>query len=273
MDIVSVAGREWSEDFAYSNKNFSFVIDGATSITNQKFSNEETDAKWFSNNFGEYLKKHLNDKTLSIAEIVKKGIKYINKKYKLLAGDTKVLDMPSACISIVRKNQDKMEYFMLGDCGLLFKHKNKVKEYVDTTLIKLDKINIKKMIKTSKEKHITVLEARKLINDDVLKIRLLKNTAKGYWTLCDSTEACDNAMVGEIKYQPNDEFLLFSDGFSQVWNVLHIFNKKQVFKYLENHTLSNLVNLLHSKQNEDAGCNKFPRMKAHDDTSAVYFKI
>ena len=273
MDIVSVAGREWNEDFAYSNKNFSFVIDGATSITNQKFSNEETDAKWFSNNFGEYLKKHLNDKTLSIAEIVKKGIKYINKKYKLLAGDTKVLDMPSACISIVRKNQDKMEYFMLGDCGLLFKHKNKIKEYVDTTLIKLDKINIKKMIKISKEKHITVLEARKLINDDVLKIRLLKNTAKGYWTLCDSTEACDHAKVGEIKCQPNDEFLLFSDGFSQVWNVLHIFNKKQVFKYLENHTLSNLVNLLHSKQNEDAGCNKFPRMKTHDDTSAVYFKI
>lgn len=273
MKTISIAGKKWNEDYSFENNNFAFVIDGATSITNQKYSTEESDAKWFSMTFGEYLKKHLNNFSLSITEIVKKGIKYTNKKYLAMSCNTEIIDMPSACISIIRKNNDKIEYFILGDCGFLYKHKNKVKEYVDETLIKLDAINIKKMVKLSKENKISVLEARKLINKEVLATRLLKNKKNGYWILCDSLEACDHAIVGEIKYQPDDEFLLYSDGFSQIWNVLHILNKKQVFKYLNQHTLLDLFNILHTAQNNDADCNKFPRMKTHDDSSAVLFKI
>ena len=273
METISLAGTNWNEDFAYANKNFAFVIDGATSLTPDKFSNEETDAKWFSNCFGSYLKTHLKDLDSSITTIIKKGIHYVDKKYSKLTNGAKVIDKPSATISVVRKSPDGLEYFVLGDCGVLFKHKNKVKEFVRKDIINLDKKNVKKMIKISKQKHISVYEAKTYVADDILAVRFLRNKKHGYWSLGDLEEACDHALTGTIKTQPNDEVLLFSDGFSRIWNLIYIFNKKEVFEYLSKNSLSDLANLLFKTQKADPGCNKYPRMKVCDDASAVYFKI
>ena len=274
MEKISFAGREWNEDYAFSGEQFSFVIDGATSLTPEKFSNEETDAKWFSLQFGEFLKKELKHENLSISEIVKKGIIKIAKDFKKLSGKHNVIDMPSACIAIVRRKQNKLEYFVLGDCGFLFRHKNSVKEFTTKKLSKLDKINIDTMVKIAKEKNIDVIQARKFVDSDILRKRLSKNTKNGYWVLCDSIGACDHALQGELSIESGDEILLYSDGFSQLWDILDIFKKKQIFQQLDNgQTLVDLFNLLHKTQKEDSGCNKFPRTKIHDDSSAVYFKI
>ena len=96
----------------------------------------------------------------------------------------------------------------------------------------------------------------------------------GYWILCDSIEACDHALQGELDIEGGDEILLYSDGFSQLWDTLDLFKKKQIFQQFDNgQTLVDLFNLLRKTQKEDSGCNKFPRTKVHDDSSAVYFKI
>lgn len=274
MEKISFAGREWNEDYAFSGEQFSFVIDGATSLTPEKFSNEETDAKWFSLQFGKFLEKELKHEDLSISEILKKGIIKIAKDFKKLSGKHDVIDMPSAAIAIVRRKQNKLEYFVLGDCGFLFKHKNAVKEFTTTKITKLDKLNIDTMVKIAKEKNIDVIQARKFVNDDILKKRLSKNTKNGYWILCDSIEACDHALQGELDIEGGDEILLYSDGFSQLWDTLDLFKKKQIFQQFDNgQTLVDLFNLLRKTQKEDSSCNKFPRTKVHDDSSAVYFKI
>ena len=274
MEKISFAGREWNEDYAFSGEQFSFVIDGATSLTPEKFSNEETDAKWFSLHFGKFLEKELKHEYLSISQIVKKGIKKITKDFKELSGNQHVIDMPSAAIAIVRQKQNKLEYFVLGDCGFLFKHKNAVEEFTTTEITKLDKLNIDTMTKIAKEKNIDVIQASKLVDDDLLKNRLSKNTKNGYWILCDSLEACDHALQGELDIESGDEILLYSDGFSQLWNTLNLFSINQTFEQIENgQTLVDLFDLLHKTQKEDSGCNKFPRTKIHDDSSAVYFKV
>ena len=55
MDKISFAGRAWNEDFAFTGDNFWFVLAGATSLTPEKYSDEETDARWFSHKFGKFL--------------------------------------------------------------------------------------------------------------------------------------------------------------------------------------------------------------------------
>ena len=58
----SQGGREWNEDRAYSCEDFAFVLDGATSLYPEKYSNFSTDAEWYSNWWCEFLKVELHNK-------------------------------------------------------------------------------------------------------------------------------------------------------------------------------------------------------------------
>lgn len=274
MEEISFAGRKWNEDTCFSCENFWFVIDGATSLVQDKYSNLETDAKWYSNAFGNYLKKALPDSDKSIADIIKEGIHIVVDEYKKMAKGREIVDMPSACIAIVRKVADKLEYFVLGDSGFLFKHGGSVKEYTQTRLAELDQININDMARIAKEKHIDVVDTRKYVLGDILKKRLTKNTENGYWVLCDDVRACDHAYQGELSLSKGDELLIYSDGFSEIWTLFNLRNKMQIFKELEQGKhLTDLYNMLYVAQEEDAGCNKFPRTKIRDDATAIYVKF
>lgn len=273
MEKISFAGRDWNEDYAFAGDKFWFVLDGATSLMPEKYSNEETDAKWFSHRFGMFLETALADNSKSIAEIVKEGIDIVVGEYKVLANGRKIVDMPSACIAIIRENNGKMEYFVLGDCGFLMKRNGKVKDYTDERLPSLDKINIDDMVKFAKQKNINVIDAKKYIKEDNLKKRLSKNTVGGYWVLCDSKEACDHAVQGEILLKSGDGFLLYSDGFSQIWDTFYIMSTRDVFEFIESgHGLTDLYKILFDAQENDSGCNKHPRMKMRDDSTAIYLK-
>lgn len=274
MEQISYAGREWNEDYAFAGDKFWFVLDGATSLTPEKYSNEESDAKWFSHAFGKFLEIALSDFSKSIAEIIKEGIDIIINKYKTLAGDKKIVDFPSSCVAVIRKNKNKIEYFVLGDCGILYNHKNDIKDFTDNILPVLDKKNIDDMVKIAREKHIDVIEARKFVNADILKKRLTKNTKDGYWIVCDDKAACDHAIQGELKIKKGDEFLLYSDGFSQIWDTVRIKTKSEVFEFLkQDGTLKKLYKMLYAEQESDLGCNKYPRTKMRDDATAIYLKI
>lgn len=273
MDKISFAGRAWNEDFAFTGDNFWFVLDGATSLIPEKYSDEETDAKWFSHTFGKFLETALCDTSKSIAEIVKAGIDAVVAEYKSLAKGRKIVDMPSACLAVIRKNNGKIEYFVLGDCGFLMKRNGKIKDFTDERLSVLDKINIDDMVRFAKEKNVDVIDARKYVDVDILKKRMTKNTIGGYWILCDDKEACDHAIQGEFTIHAGDEFLLYSDGFSQIWDTVKIMSTSRVFEYIaEGHSLKDLYKLLYDEQERDSGCNKYPRTKKRDDATAIYIK-
>ena len=82
MDLISFPGREWNEDYLFYGEYVWFVLDGATSLVPNKYSKEETDAKWYSKTFGKYLEKALLNFDKPISEIVKDGIHKIIAEYK-----------------------------------------------------------------------------------------------------------------------------------------------------------------------------------------------
>ena len=275
-DIICKNGREWNEDYAYVCDDFGFVIDGASNITGEHYSKFETDAKWYAQEFGKYLEKALKDYDKTLLEIMKEGVKTVTQKYIKLTCGAKVIDMPSACVSAFRLNKSKasLDYFVLGDSGIAFYKNGKVVDITDSILPKLDNFDIETMIRLAKEKNISVLAARKLVDNQILKKRLTKNQPNGYWIMCDDVNACDHAFMGEVKFSNVDDVLLYTDGFSQIWNTIFIHKLEDVFKLLNSgKTLEMLYQELHKEQENDPVCNKFPRFKKSDDTSAVFMKI
>lgn len=274
MDLISYPGRDWNEDYAYFCEDYAFVLDGATSLVPVKYSNFSTDAEWYTKTFGKYLETALSNNMKNINEIIKDGIDYVTFLYKNLANGREIIDMPSACVTVVRKHNGRLEYFVLGDSGFLFKHNGKVKDFIQKRIVELDQINIDDMARIAKEKNINVVDARKYVQKDILKKRLTKNTEQGYWILCDDVKACDHAYQGELDLDKGDEILIYTDGFSEIWNLFKMYSEKQIFEEINRgQTLNDLYKKLYLVQEDDAGCNKFPRTKKRDDATAIYVKF
>src|SRR5690554_808282 len=113
-----------NEDNCFINNNFGFVIDGATGKNKVKITNDESDAKWFSNSWKEFLIKHLPNHNQTISQIVKHGIVEINNKLKQFVNYALADLKPSAAIAIFRVNKNKIEYFVLADCSLVVAKKD-----------------------------------------------------------------------------------------------------------------------------------------------------
>ena len=275
-DLICYKGREWNEDYAYLCEDYAFVLDGASNITGEHYTSCNTDAEWYAQKFGKYLEVALKDKDKSIKEIMKQGIIEVTQNYIEIVGDKKIIDMPSSCVTAIRfdKNRRKMEYFVLGDSGIAMRFNNNIVNITDQVLPKLDGHDLRTMQDIVKEKGITVLEARRYIDKQMFQKRMLKNKPNGYWILGDDVEACEHAMYGVVDVANGGQVLLYTDGFSQIWETVNLYTLEQVFNKLKSGVnLLDLSGELYSIQENDPFCNKYPRFKKRDDTSAIYIEI
>jgi len=271
----TMPAKELNEDAMYVSEKFGFVLDGATGLLKENVSPIKSDAAWFTQTFREFFINNLGDMSKSFQEIVIKGIIEIDNTYMSFPNAETVKSKPSSGAAIYRINNDKFEYFILGDCSFLIEDtKGTVTHLKLDDLTRLDAININKMAKIAKEKGINVVDARELINDDLVKTRLMQNTDEGYWILSDDTEAPSHALVGEIPLENINQIVGTSDGFSQIYDTFFIYTKEELIEKLQNGTsIETLYKTLCTEQDKDALCNEKPRFKLRDDATLIYAKF
>lgn len=261
--------KEINEDAVYVCENFGFVLDGATGLLKENVSPNKSDAAWFTQTFKDYFIKHLGDTSKSIQEIVRQGIELIDNQYMSFKGAENVKSKPSSGVAIFRLNNNKIEYFILGDCTLIVRKSNNIIEQLKLDdLPRLDAINIDKLVKVAKENNINVVDARSLINDDLVKTRLMQNTDEGYWILSDNTDAPYHALTGEFSSDEITQIVGMSDGFSQIFDTFNICTKELLLDNLKNGiSIEELYKVLCTAQDLDASCNNYPRFKLRDDAT------
>ena len=263
-----------NEDCVYLNDSFGFVLDGATGLIKEKITNSISDAKWYAKEMKNYFIKNLRSNK-NLKEILKDGISLINKKYNQFDGAKKIKSLPSASIALFRKLNDKIEYFVLGDCELIIKTSdNKINLIKRNDLSNLDSKNIKKLKEFATNKKINVVDALPLIKENLIETRLSQNTDKGYWTLSNCKDAIDHGLYGTIDIKEVKQIIGLSDGFSQIYNVFHIYSFKQLANEIEKGlSLDEIYNKLYKAQESDKLCNKYPRFKIRDDASIFDYEI
>lgn len=271
----SKAGREWNEDRCYVCENFGFVLDGSTCLIKQKYSNFHTDAEWFSNRWSEYLINNLSNMKVSIADIVKKGIKIIVQEFKELTNETTFKDFPSSTISIFRIRNNFLEFYVLGDSPIIVETKyGNCFEIISQDIALNDNIN-KEIIYDYAVKHnMDMVLARQEFPNPIMEGRENKNKFGGYFVLSDSVDAVEHALIGSMPLQLVGKVMILSDGYSQIYDVF----KKLTIKELSNkiNTIKDVekfYKFLCDLQNKDKGCNKFLRTKIRDDSSIVVYKF
>lgn len=253
-----------------------WVLDGATGLTGKRITEKETDALWYVESLDNYLRKHINS-SKPIKEIIKNAVKEVKEKYSKYDGFNALeeIDYPCAALSLVKFNSKELEYYVIGDCTLIYSQENKsIKEIVDKRLIALEEKILKKMREVSKVNNISILDSRKLCNDEVISVRKLKNKPNGYWILELDEGAVDKGLYNKIPISNETSICITSDGFSQYYDTFNLSRDyKEFISEVKEKNIENIFNTLYEEQEKDSSCNSYPRLKKRDDASIVYFNL
>lgn len=253
-----------------------WVLDGATGITGKRITEKETDALWYVEKINNYLINNINSYK-SLKDIMKSAIREVKESYIVYDGYKNLdeVDYPCAAIALVRFNSKELEYYVMGDCTLIYKEKDdNAVEIVDKRIIELEEKILDSMVKVSKEKKVSILEARKYCDNEVLDVRRMKNRSNGYWILELNEEAVDNGLYGKIAISKEASITLTSDGFSQYYDTFNLAEGYSEFINIVKETnIDDLYNNLYLSQEEDSKCNSYPRLKKRDDSSIIYFEV
>ncbi|MBR2832944.1 MAG: protein phosphatase 2C family protein [Bacilli bacterium] len=263
--------KSYNEDFIVCDSDYAFVLDGATGLQKNIIS-EASDAYWYVNTFASYLKKCINksDVKQAIAIALKDIAKDIDKYANSINSN---LDIPSACIALVKENKDNFEFFVLGDCSIIYGNKHKQTLLTNEDIRKMDNEKIQKMKLIAKDKGINISDAYGLVMPDLKQQRLLKNRFGGYYVLDIDEEVIIHANYKVVPKKDIEMIILLSDGFSTYYECLELEKNYKTF-FLKNYNTSakKLYNQLREREQKDPFLNNYPRFKISDDASIIKLK-
>lgn len=273
---ISRQGVNSNEDCAFSCEQFIFVADGATGLTNKKYTNCESDARWFTQRLGVLLQERLYNTDKTIGNIVSEIINELRAEYDVfLSGEEcDIVAMPSSGISILRLNGEKIEIFQLGDCmTMLLKKDDTVEVFIEEALPKLDAEVIQNIVKISYEKKITCSDALVYVKDQLIHNRKKLNKPDGYWTLDLSGVGIDNAYENSFPVCEMRAAAVMTDGFAEITDLFKLYDYSTLMKKFESEDLETLCDELFKAQDTDPTLDKYPRFKLRDDTSVAWFMV
>ena len=274
-DSISDGSSMINEDVANLNKHGAWILDGATGLNGKNLIDEDSDAKWYVKQWDEYVNKNFHRTDIDLKRIVKEGINVVKDKYykRVKNKSVKSLDLPSSSIVLTRWIKDTLEYFILGDCTLIIENNNKLNVIKDDSVTKLDNKVFQAMDEIMKKEGKTLPEAKKEVNNLIVRNRLLKNTNEGYWILGFDAEAVDRGLYGKIPFNSDTKLLMASDGFSAITDRYNYIDMENLIHEAQNKGLDNLCRKLREIEEEDSSGDKYPRFKKNDDASAIYIEL
>lgn len=275
MFTFTKAGKNWNEDACYACEDFAFVLDGETTIVKSNFSQLESDAKWCSSWWAEYLKENLHNKEKSIPEILKEGVGKYTQSFTALANEKQVEDFPSTMGSIVRRNEKDIEFYCIGNSPIIFKTKTNYCFVVCDTLNNVvDDINSAIYLDFANKEKSSLLDAREKYPEYILRGRQKKNSFGGYFTLCKDKNAIEHGIYNHIPADIVDKILILSDGYSQIFDLMKVMSAKDLINSINSlKDAESIYNKLFKLQENDKHCNKYIRFKVRDDATLVCFEV
>ena len=270
IQSIAYTEKELSEDTYYIDNNFVFVIDGASPLIKKKNSN------FITYKFVNEIKKNLIiylKENISIEDALENSL-----RETLLNGFSKDFtnNDVSAAISILRIRDDYLEIFYLGDCNILIEYDCDYELFTCRKLEYFDNLAKKKMKEISISENISILESRN--HDEVNKLlsqnRSFKNKDNGYYILDTSGNGINKAYSKNIKLNSIKSILVSSDGFSQAYDTLNIYDDfKSLMDNIRINSIENIKEEILKVQNNDKLLNKYPRFSKTDDITAIYTEL
>ncbi|GAA0701360.1 hypothetical protein GCM10008904_07390 [Paraclostridium ghonii] len=265
---------KYNEDIIGFNPFGAWVLDGATGLNKKNLISCKSDANWYVNWWNTYLHKNICEE-ITLKEIMTNGVKLIANEYYLKVDKDKIerLDTPSSSIAVIKFYDNKLEYFLLGDCSFHFKIDEEVFVIKDNSLCYLDRLVYNEMERLPNLVSLSFEEIKNSVMNTIISNRLKKNTKNGYWILDFDENAIENALNGFINVKDDINIMLTSDGFSCISDRYKNIEEYSLINEVQKHGVGHIYKKLRNIELDDFSTTRFPRFKVNDDSSCVYLEI
>ncbi|MHC1747827.1 MAG: protein phosphatase 2C domain-containing protein [Cellulosilyticaceae bacterium] len=274
---ITKSEKKVNEDYYRLSKNYAWLLDGASGLTENKLTLAPTDAKWLVEAIDNTLQEKIAQTDQTLVKIVQETMDCVSHEFLSSIEGKKYekYELPSSTLCLVRENANKLEYYSIGDSFILIKMKTgEVIQIYDTPLTQMEETALRKLQELSKEKKLPLVKCRPFVQEMLIGYRKLKNTQEGYWVFSIEDNDASKGIYGELPLEAVESICLLSDGFAQYFEVLQLAEDAGEFiSKLEECSVEELFKTLKKAQDEDADCTLYPRLKKSDDTTAVYIKL
>lgn len=256
-----------NEDRFGAQANLAWVIDGATSLSDQPVTDAASDASWLVDIIVKHLEQHAAAGTESLGDILRDTIAKVVDESESWSSTPQF--PPSAAIAILRANEHNVEYVMLADVSIVSASGQVISDRrVDVpNQPALDELT--NLLRAGA----TFADARLAVNDLLINTRTQSmNKPGGYWVIATEREAAQNAISGVLTHEECANALLTTDGFSRIVDLMGI--EANWDRYLSGEIkLSDGLQRLRSVENDDADARQYPRWSKSDDATAMRVQL
>ncbi|GAA3652691.1 hypothetical protein [Asaccharospora irregularis] len=264
---------KFNEDVVGVTPFGAWVLDGATGLNKKNLVSNSSDARWYTQWWNKYLHENIS-KNETLKSIILRGVKQIKKEYlsNLRCEKIEKLDFPSSSIVVVKFYENKIEYLLLGDCGLFIKNCDK-KIIKDRSVCDLDDMVFEKMNDLPNLRYMSFEEIKESVMDVIIDNRLKKNIDGGYWILEFDESAIENSLNGYIEITEDTKLMLTSDGFTCSCDRYNIVEEDNLIDICEKFGIEYVYSKLREFEENDSNGIEVPRFKVKDDASCAYLDI
>lgn len=265
-------GTENNSLLEFNNTTYAMIIEGYNGIdSNPKM----PDVSWYLENFSELLNEAVEHVALPSTFLISQTIETLQIKHQIEAVKLKesiVTDTyatPYASFAMIREFQDNIELFSLGNCSIILELNNplKLEHIYKNTMDLLEQSILNEMLENHLKKNIDVIDTLELpiLHRHRKNIQHFKNKIDGYWVLGLDINAVRHATYLRYPKSSIKQVTMYTSGFRCI--------ESQFMNLSQDQTLNKLYQTLRTIENEDKGCNKYPRFSQNSDVSAIIANI
>jgi len=266
-----------NEDTVAFGSCYCFAMDGASCLSGINVIDRNSDAAWMVQRVKVGLCALLDaGDPRPTADLLTEVLAPLREEYLTACRKNGIHhpeDAPSAGLALFRVRDGMLEFFGLGDCvGVAALPDGSIFSSTDTALPALDDGVIREMARLHAEEGISMQEAKRRCNQQLLENRSKRNRPGGYWILdLLSDDGLAHARQRSWPLTAPVTAAAFSDGFSQLTDTFGLYQDYAgLLSAIETKGLDLLSAALFAAQDADADCTTYPRFKKRDDTCALW---
>jgi serine/threonine protein phosphatase PrpC len=275
LESISNAGKAnySNEDLLLVDDNLALIFDGASGLSKNRLGADGSDAHWFVNQLSEKLRENWR-RTHNFSSSLNDAFKRTFDCFLSLSANQRLLpyEYPSSGMIAIAVEHNVPCLYRLGDCNAFHVEQDISPVFPISELERLDERSIAEMLGYLNDNN-QAEEARTKLIPTLQKHRNLINTPQGYQALSLGSEKIGKMERQRIRKSTNKtQYLLASDGFYALFKQYYTDERYKAFSK-GSFSLSKAIDVLRSIENDDPNMKRFPRLKPHDDATAVLVEL
>lgn len=267
-DVITDPGstERVNEDQYLLCEGLAVVMDGATGLGSHWVEHADSDAKWFVDTLKEGLRREWRSHR-AFMPALQAAISATCDMFSRYAGNAdrpRADERPSAAMTALAIENGAIRLFQAGDCMAFYKQAGAItRPFPASPLEALDRASVEAM-KPYMDQGMSPAEARNQILPLLRRHRALVNEPRGYSALTPDMDCTRHVTDREITPAFNSRLIMASDGFSALVDYEPDWERR-LFEV----PLRKALAVLRRIEREDPALQKHPRLKVHDDATAV----